>query len=619
MKMRNLQYSFFTAGELKPSGWLRDQLTCEAEGLAGNLDKVWPDIRDSMWIGGERDGWERVPYWLDGFIPLAYLLDNEDMKERAKKYIYAIIDRSSPDGWLCPCAPSERRAYDPWAALLLFKVLSVYCAESGDEKAEKALYRALRQFNQHLDGQTLHNWGAARWFEGLIPVFYMYEKTGEDWLLLLAKKLDVQGFDWQKVFEKDADGKNMLDELTKSWDYISHVVNLGMMLKSRSLMSRITGEDPDKFAAEALAYLHEKHGMATGHFTGDENLSGTSPIQGSELCSVVEAMYSFEQLFSVSGNTRWLDMLEREAFNALPATFSPDMWTHQYVQLTNQVECSRLPKRVFRTNDEEAHIFGLEPNYGCCTANMVQGYPKFALTAYMKKSGGGVLAALPVPSALTTVIDGKTVSFTTGGQYPFTDRIVYTVETQEPVEFTFDIRIPSCDSATLDGKQVAGGKIVSINELWNGRREIILDLCFDVKLTKRPSGLYCLNRGPLLFSLPIKENWKKREYESNGVERKFPYCDYYVYPESDWNMAFTDDYFTVEHSEVIGGITPFSPQTAPLRIKARLVHVDWKMPDGRCALLPESNIPVSDAEEAELIPYGATCLRMTEMPVAEIK
>ena len=60
--MRNLQYSFFTAGELKPSGWLRDQLTCEAEGLAGNLDKVWPDIRDSMWIGGERDGWERVPY-----------------------------------------------------------------------------------------------------------------------------------------------------------------------------------------------------------------------------------------------------------------------------------------------------------------------------------------------------------------------------------------------------------------------------------------------------------------------------------------------------------------------------------------------------------------------------
>ena len=79
------KWNFFTSNEIKPEGWLRRQLEIQAESLAGNLDKVWRDVRDSAWIGGDAEGWERVPYWLDGFIPLAYLLENEDMIARAKK------------------------------------------------------------------------------------------------------------------------------------------------------------------------------------------------------------------------------------------------------------------------------------------------------------------------------------------------------------------------------------------------------------------------------------------------------------------------------------------------------------------------------------------------------
>lgn len=95
-------YRFFVGNCIKPDGWLRRQLEIQAQGLAGNLDKVWPDIRESAWIGGDREGWERVPYWLDGFIPLAYLLDDEDMIARAERYIYVILDRQGEDGWICP-------------------------------------------------------------------------------------------------------------------------------------------------------------------------------------------------------------------------------------------------------------------------------------------------------------------------------------------------------------------------------------------------------------------------------------------------------------------------------------------------------------------------------------
>ena len=87
------KYTFFTPLELKPMGWLRRQLRLQADGLCGNLDRVWPDVRDSAWFGGEREGWERAPYWLDGFVPMAYLLEDEELIARANRCIDQILER----------------------------------------------------------------------------------------------------------------------------------------------------------------------------------------------------------------------------------------------------------------------------------------------------------------------------------------------------------------------------------------------------------------------------------------------------------------------------------------------------------------------------------------------
>ena len=119
------KWNFYTSNEIKPLGWLKKQLEIQAEGLSGNLDKIWNDIKNSAWIGGDKEGWERVPYWLDGFIPLAYLLENEDMIARAKKYIDAIISYQKPDGWICPCKDEDRKIYDTWAVQLITKTLTV--------------------------------------------------------------------------------------------------------------------------------------------------------------------------------------------------------------------------------------------------------------------------------------------------------------------------------------------------------------------------------------------------------------------------------------------------------------------------------------------------------------
>ena len=140
-------WDFYTSNELKPKGWVKRQLEIQADGLSGNLDKVWRDVRDSSWIGGDAEGWERVPYWLDGFVPLAYLLENEDMIARAKRYIDAIIARQEEDGWICPCSKEERPKYDTWAVQLITKVLTVYYECSRDERVPDVVYNILKNYN----------------------------------------------------------------------------------------------------------------------------------------------------------------------------------------------------------------------------------------------------------------------------------------------------------------------------------------------------------------------------------------------------------------------------------------------------------------------------------------
>ena len=609
--LKPAKFRMLTPQHLRPEGWLKRQLEIETEGLCGHLDQIWPDIRDSKWIGGNREGWERVPYWLDGFIPLAWLLDDEGLKARAKRYVDAILAGQQEDGWLCPCTPEERGRYDMWALFLIGKVLALYADCSGDERVEEALCRAFWNYRGHLQSHTLFDWAAARWYEALIPLFWLYERRPEGWILEMAHTLAAEGLDYQQLYrtlpmDKAAEHPH--------WSYPDHVVNTAMALKSRALYSRLTGEDPGAFAKEMLAVLMKKHGMAAGHFTGDECLAGNSPIQGSECCGVVEAMYSYEQLLSLTGDPFWGDRLEQAAFNALPATLSPDMWTHQYDQLTNQPACVRIPDKDvhFTSNGGESHLFGLEPNYGCCTANFGQGWPKFALSAMMRAEEGPAVTAL-VPAAAEFSVDGAAGRVEVRTEYPFRDTAEIIVTADAPAEFTLLVRIPGfAASARLCGRPEEPGAFARLRRRWEGESRLLLELAFETELVKRPGGLTAVRRGPLVYSAAIAEKWERREYTRDGVERKFPYCDYEILPQSPWNYALLSDRFRLELRPV--GECPFSPEGAPAELWAVMAPIPWSSKNGICSPVPDSLEPEGEPREVRMIPYGCTNLRMTELP-----
>ena len=124
---RPLAYRPLPLATIKPAGWLKGQLRAQAEGLTGHLDEFWPDIKDSAWIGGKAEGWERFPYWLDGLVPLAYELDDPKLIAKVQRHLGYILDHQRADGWLGPVGDSQKHEeFDPWPLFVLFKALTQF-------------------------------------------------------------------------------------------------------------------------------------------------------------------------------------------------------------------------------------------------------------------------------------------------------------------------------------------------------------------------------------------------------------------------------------------------------------------------------------------------------------
>jgi DUF1680 family protein len=598
--------------------------------LSGHLDEFWPDVAHSRWFGGEQEGWERAPYWLDGVLPLAFLLDDDKLKAKVSGYIAYILDHQQEDGWLGPhqsfIKTSEQQQFDIWSLFLALKVLVQFEDATGDGRVENAVRRCLHMIDRHIDTQPLFNWAQFRWFEALIAIYWLYERTAEGWLLDLAVKLHAQGFNWAEFFTRWP----YTEAVTKGrWSFMSHVVNNAMAVKAHPLWWRLSGDPRDRDAVYAMIEkLDQHHGMVTGVFTGDECLAGLNPSQGTELCAVVEYMYSLEMLLSILGDTKFGDRLEKITFNALPATFSPDMWAHQYDQQVNQVMCTIGDEFPWTTNGPESNLFGLEPNYGCCTANLSQGWPKFAAHLWMQDGEENLAAVAYAPSEVQTTVKGVPVTIHLETDYPFDERLHFTVHTEGVVSFGLHLRIPAwtrgatlqTPEGTVSHPRTGGYHL--LHRQWQDTTTFTLTLPMPSMLQHRPNGAVAIERGPLVYALHIGEDWQR--VHTDQPYRELPHADWEIYPTTPWNYALAldeaqlDQLLTFEKRTVPE--LPFAPASAPLVAHVHGRRLDeWQAPHGFAAAPPVSPVVSNHPlESLMLIPYGCTNLRVAEFPVLAI-
>ncbi len=619
-------------GSVRPGGWLLRQLRLQADGLSGHLDEFWPDVAESQWFGGTAEGWERAPYWLDGAIPLAWLLDDAELKARITTHVEYIIAHQRNDGWFGPYpVDAVSKRYDMWAILLMNKVLAQYHDATGHDAALQSSLRSMRAMFAGLDATPLYDWGKFRWYEGVVPALYAYDRTGEPWLLDFARKLRDQGVDFEALMAT-ADVRTPTPR-HGLWKWTKHVVNMGMATKAAALSWRLDRRPSDRaFATRMVELLDEYHGQATGMFSGDECLAGRNPLQGSELCAVVEYMYSLEHLASVFGDGAFADRLERLAFNALPAAIAPDMWSHQYDQQVNQVQCTINPGAGWSTNGAESNLFGLEPNYGCCTSNYHQGWPKFTAHLWMRAPDDGLVAMVLAPSQVETRVRDVPVSIAVETDYPFRETATLTVRSERAVRFPISLRIPGwAEGATV---QVGGagpqramkGSYFKLDRVWQGTTTIAVRLPMRAEITTRYNGAISVARGPLVYSLRIGEEWTR--VNADKPHREVPHADFEVRPTTPWNYGLVVDAAAAERGlhfrEQPVGARPFSPEGAGMTAIARARRLPgWTVQGGWAGEISPgdgawadpgktvTNLPI---EEVTLIPYGCTNLRITEFP-----
>jgi hypothetical protein len=612
-------------GQLTPEGWLKRQLSIQADGLSGHLDEFWPDVAESGWIGGAAEGWERGPYWLDGLVPLAYLLRDDHLIARVQCWIDAILVRQGADGWLGPrqnAATGRYKLLDPWPVSVFVKAALQYHSATHDERIVPAPLAFYHRLASQLEATPQFDWGRMRWPEIVLGMQALYDLTGEGSLLALGETAHRHGYDWAALFaDYPYTGRTERADISMP----SHVVNNAMAIKGGGLRYRQSGNPADLGASwRMLDLLEAYHGQVSGVFSGDEHVAGRNPSQGTELCAVVEMMYSLEVMLSVAGDPDMGDALERIAFNALPATFKPDMWAHQYDQQANQPVCQVVPDPIYTNNAPESNIYGLEPNYGCCTANMHQGWPKYAAHLWMRvpadrETGEGLAALSLAPCYIDSVLSGVPVNLRVETTYPFEEQVRITVHADTPVVFPLLLRVPRWAKGArlrIDGTETlapAPGEFARLLRTWQGTTRLILDLPMDVRTETRYHGAASVLYGPLVLALEIGEDWR----QIGGTP---PHADWEVHPTTPWNYALRLDRAAPEESIHVArrlmGDYPFSPAGVPIYATAQgTVVPEWGLERGTAGPIPRSPVACqSPLVDLRMIPFGATNLRIAEFP-----
>jgi len=637
-------YMELPIGSIKPQGWLAEQLKRQAAGMTGHMDHIYEKVMGPRngWLGGDGDVWERGPYWIDGLLPLAYILNDKELKAKAQPWIEWTLASQKPSGYF---GPDTDRSYEPglqrdnaedwWPKMVVLKIMQQYYMATGDERVIPFLTSYFKYQLKELPANPLGKWtfwAERRGGDNLMVVYWLYNITGDEFLLELAELIHKQTFNWTDVF---------LNQNHLYRQHSLHCVNLGQGFKEPVIYYQ-QSKDREHIRAvkKAVETMRYTIGFPIGLWGGDELLRFGDPINGSELCTAVEMMFSLEKILEITGDIQWADHLERIAYNALPTQISDDFSCRQYYQQVNQIAVTNEYHNFVTPHEGTDNLFGVLTGYPCCTSNLHQGWPKFVQNTWYATADNGVAALVYAPSNVNMkVADGINVIIEEETNYPFEEsvsfKITYKDKKIKKATFPFHLRVPGWSKNTvikLNGKPIEPSSlidnIVVINRQWNNADKLEMEFAAEISISRWYDHSVVIERGPLVYALKLTENWQKKTFDTEKDKNQYGEWYYEVTTDSPWNYAFMNDQvrqeklhdnFVVEKNTSISEY-PWTLEDAPIKIKAKARKMsNWTMNRGSTGTIPYSvqhhDQPEPEEYDIELIPYGCTTLRITEFPV----
>jgi hypothetical protein len=654
--------------EIRPAGWLEDFLGRQCKGLTGNVAvsgypygyKFWGSRDDDT--KGSYDAWwpyEQTAYWIDGALKCGYLAGDADLYHQALEEVDFAVDHAAADGFI---GPDSLRAKDRWPHTVFFRAVLAQYEISGDVRYLDALVR-------HYHAMP-HPMGWDRDVTGVEILLNLYQETGQPDLLEMAETLYARFNDqWPG---HDCSLETMLSEKRPT----EHGVTFNEEAKLAALLYSATGKE---LYLHAVVHAYEKLDraarLADGLHSCSEHIRGNESRDMHETCDITDHTWALLYLLQATGDAHYADRIEQIIFNALPGAVTKDFHALQYFSCPNQVIVTSSSNHNLFMHGLNWMSYRPDHEVQCCPGNVHQAMPNYISKMWMRTVEGGIAAMLYGPGMLQTTAGASQtpVKITANTRYPYGQGIEFLIQPDAPVQFPFVLRIPYwCKQARVlvNGRAAEvncrPGTFVSVDRLWQTGDLVRLDLPFEFGLDHWPQQGISLTYGPLTLALPVpmraeieaensttlqRVNTLGAQYEPRAavVKPEFPAWNYY--PSGSWNYALcinedTLKDLTVEWNESCPDPLDAANPALRVRVKARrvrgwrLVHtrrvkqfghwtVEGKfyrgirtvqgdfqftppLPDPS-RLLEKLNAAV---EEIELIPYGATLLRMTVFPRA---
>ena len=610
-------------GAIRPAGWLRQQLELQADGFHGHLTDISPFLRkeNNAWLsasGVGASGWEEVPYWLKGFGDCAYLLGRTPQIEEARTWIEAALASQAPDGFFGPrpgvtsTVESTRGKYDLWPNMVMLFCLQSWHEFTGDVRVLDLMTRYFQWQLEVPEAEFLPPfWQQQRAADNLFSVYWLYNRTGQAWLLELATKIHRHTADWTGGIP--------------NW----HNVNMAQAFGGPTTYWMQSG-DPQHLQASYRNWLtiRESYGpVPGGMFGGDENCRPGyfDPRQAVETCGMVEMMLSHETLLIITGDWLWADRCEDVAFNSLPAALTSDLKGLRYVTAPNLIRSDRGNKAPGYQNS--GPMLHFDPhNHRCCQHNFGHGWPYFAEHQWLATPGNGLAAVFYGANEVQARVgDGELVRIVQQTRYPFDERINLRIDLARPTAFPLYLRVPGwcrAPEVRLNGKrhrftcQMPG--YLRIDRTWRDQDRIELSLPMEISLRTWTANHHSVSvdRGPLTYSLAIEE----QTVRLGGTDR-WPAWE--ILPASPWNYGLVlgrrpEASFTVIRKTWPDNDQPFTHDGCPIELIGRAHRIpEWREdPLGLVGLLqPSPARSTEPVERIRLIPMGAARLRITAFPV----
>lgn len=633
LPLKPLNFIKLPVGDIEPDGWLKKYLLLQKEGLTGKLGEIsaWLEKENNAWLmsGGDH-GWEEVPYWLKGYGNLAYILKDSAMIAETNIWIEAAFKSQQKDGYFGPLNQKDGKR-ELWANMIMVWCLQSYYEYSHDGRVIDLMTKYFKWQLAVPDDLFLKDyWENSRGGDNLYSIYWLYNITGDKFLLDLAEKTHRNTADWTN------------ESYLPNW----HNVNIAQCFREPATYYMLSGDSADLTATYNVHNLVRRiYGQVPGGMFGaDENarLAYIDPRQGTETCGFVEQMASDEILLRMTGDPFWAEHCEDVAFNSFPASVMPDFRALRYITCPNHVVSDSKDHKP--GIDNGGPFLSMNPfSSRCCQHNHAQGWPYYIENLVLATPDNGLAVALYGSCSVKAKVGEKGISIHLKEEtnYPFEESIRFTMDMPDKVKFPFYLRIPSwCENAkvlvngSVAKMESASGKYARIERVWSKDDVITLELPMSLAIRTWPTNKHSISvdYGPLTFSLLIKENYKKVNSSENAIwDSKWQkdadvksWPTYEIYPASSWNYALKLDKGTLESNLKMVRKSwpkddfPFTTQSVPLTIEAKGRKIpSWGIDQyGLCGILPNENCNKSDTlEDIVLIPMGAARLRIASFPV----